>query len=395
MSSAALAGKKRPTGMQWRRGVNKALMDNIYANMDAAFLALEQAVNAGWAACAAAYATGENTDFAAGAPTPIDTTVDATVGMRILVTNQTLQKNNGIYVVETVGTGANGTWVRADDLDSLDQVQLGDEVWVTGGTAYANTAWRVTELPSVWATTGNLVFTRQLVTSVCGSEAAVDALITGAYIDGDRLKAGGLTAANFKAALASNAIDPADQIAKWVADGVTAAFLKKVLAVEALDFSDVDIAAAVKAGTLPASKLEAGSATAGINGGDVKFTAAQAAGALAVATVPVILELTYPDQASGNADWTGLVGKHEVIDFYVKHSAAGDADDTYQLQTVGGDAITNPVKPGAAIGAIGRAAGVDPTYSVFANAATIRIAGVKVGATSSLAKCYVVLLPRA
>lgn len=406
MLSKSFSTQLRKAGQQFRTGVLGDAITETYKDADAAFKLLETACGYGFAPCRVAN-TGAIADLALNGPGTVDGQVMA-LGDRILVTGQAAGEQNGIYTVTTIGTGADGVddnaaWTRAVDLNATAEVALGYKVRVLYGTTHACTDWQVTAAPAVLGTntltfskiTTALSATAARVLVKATSEALFDDLASAGVIDGDRLKAGGLTAANFKAALATDAIDPADQILKWVADGVSAAVLKKVLAVDSLDFSDVDIAAAVKAGTLPASKLAAGSATEGINGGDVKFTAAQAAGVLTVATQPVILELVYPDQASGNADWTGLIGKHEVIDFYVMHSAAGDADDTYQLQTAGGVAVTPAVKPGAAAGTIGRTAGIDPTVSVFANAAGIRIAGVKVGVTSSLAKCYVVLLPRA
>lgn len=398
MNSAAMQGKTRPTGKQYRSGITKKILDNVYKNMDEAFAALERAVNAGWEACACVYDTAENTTFAGGAPATVDTSVTVTVGMRVLVIGQTLQKNNGIYVVDTVGTGVNGTWSRAEDLNSLDEVQLGDEVWVTSGTAYANTAWRVTEIPTVWATTGNLVFTRQLVTSVCGSEGAVDALITGAYIDGDRLKAGGLTATSFKAALATSAFNPDDQVAKWAADGFTAAFLKKVLAVESLDFTDVDIAAAVKAASLPAAKLEGGGNATGLLATQLNRGTAQAVGVVAAPTATAAWVLNIAD-GSGDKDFTDLpAGKFMILDVMVyPTTATGHASDNYTLKRIhsGVQVISNAMTPGAAaIGMIARAGTLDPTYTTITAGDGLKVAASKnAGSTSSAARMIITVMP--
>lgn len=444
MNSAAMQGKKRPTGNQWRSGVTKTLLDNVYGNMDAAFLALEQAVNAGWAACACVYDAAENTNFASAAPTPIDTSVAATVGMRILVTGQTLQKNNGIYVVDTVGTGANGTWSRAEDLSSLDHVQLGDEVWVTGGTTHGNTAWRVTSVPTAWATTGNLVFTLQsagsfvplsLFTavgdlavgsgngaaskvavaasrivgrkssgSVAGltasearvvmattSEADADELIGGAHLDGDRLMVGGLTAANFKAALATDAVDLGDQILKWKADSMTAAFLKKLLPAEALDFSDTDIAAAVKAATLPTSKL-------------VVATEGQASSATAGSpSAVVVVPFTLTDVSS--TVYFKADRKYELVKIQLcKTGSTGGTGDkwvfTYDASPGGAYADYLNVSAGTGISADGVAANTEPAVPLdrskctIASGGSIKMTGVKPGGgTSAAARGFLHLVP--
>jgi len=81
--------------------------------------------------------------------------VTLATGMRILIKNQTLQENNGIYVVQ-----ASGAPVRATDMDATTPVNEinGAAVFVEQGTANADTAWvqtaNVVTLgtdPIVWA----------------------------------------------------------------------------------------------------------------------------------------------------------------------------------------------------------------------------------------------------
>lgn len=48
---------------------------------------------------------------------------------------------HGIYVVTTVGTGANGVWDRATDFDADAEVTAGAFVFVTEGTTYADSGW--------------------------------------------------------------------------------------------------------------------------------------------------------------------------------------------------------------------------------------------------------------
>lgn len=51
---------------------------------------------------------------------------------------------NGIWVVTTVGTGANGVWDRATDFDSDAEVTAGAYVWVEEGTDNQDSAWVLT-----------------------------------------------------------------------------------------------------------------------------------------------------------------------------------------------------------------------------------------------------------
>lgn len=62
--------------------------------------------------------------------------VTLATGNRILVKNQTTQSENGIYVV-----AASGAPSRATDFDAPAEIDGGDFVFVTGGTANDNTGW--------------------------------------------------------------------------------------------------------------------------------------------------------------------------------------------------------------------------------------------------------------
>ncbi|MDL5600606.1 phage tail protein [Bacillus subtilis] len=78
--------------------------------------------------------------------------VAVVVGDRVLVKNQTLSKDNGLYVV------ANDVWVRAKDADSNLKVTSGLNVSVEQGTTQADTIWQlVTDGPVLLGTTA-LVF---------------------------------------------------------------------------------------------------------------------------------------------------------------------------------------------------------------------------------------------
>lgn len=63
---------------------------------------------------------------------------------RILLKDQTTGAQNGIWVVTTVGTGANGQWDRATDMDADLDVVGQPYMWVEEGTVNADTAWVMT-----------------------------------------------------------------------------------------------------------------------------------------------------------------------------------------------------------------------------------------------------------
>ncbi|NBW33866.1 MAG: hypothetical protein EBR30_02305 [Cytophagia bacterium] len=63
---------------------------------------------------------------------------------RILLKDQTTGAQNGIYVVTTLGTGANGVWDRATDFDSDAEVTAGAFTFVEEGTTNADSGWVLT-----------------------------------------------------------------------------------------------------------------------------------------------------------------------------------------------------------------------------------------------------------
>lgn len=77
--------------------------------------------------------------LAGGAPNTVDG-VTLAANDRVLVKNQTTPAQNGIYTVQTLGTGANGTWVRATDMDAWAEVPNAF-VFVEEGTTLADTSW--------------------------------------------------------------------------------------------------------------------------------------------------------------------------------------------------------------------------------------------------------------
>lgn len=77
-----------------------------------------------------------------GAPAVLDG-VSLATGNRILVAGQTNKAQNGIYFVQTLGAGENGTWVRASDANETGEIEPGMVVMVTEGTTYADTPWKL------------------------------------------------------------------------------------------------------------------------------------------------------------------------------------------------------------------------------------------------------------
>lgn len=78
------------------------------------------------------------------APTTIDGPTSLAVGNRILLKNQTTAAQNGIWVVTTLGTGANGVWERAVDFDSDVDVTSGAFTFVEEGTTNADSGFVLT-----------------------------------------------------------------------------------------------------------------------------------------------------------------------------------------------------------------------------------------------------------
>ncbi len=81
--------------------------------------------------------------LAGGAPSQVDG-VNLSVGDRVLVTAQDPGNENGIYQVQTLGTGSNGTWIRSIDTNQTGELEAGTIVMVTEGTVYKDTQWKLT-----------------------------------------------------------------------------------------------------------------------------------------------------------------------------------------------------------------------------------------------------------
>ena len=88
-------------------------------------------------------AQSTNVTLSGGAPATVD---GSSLGLkdRVLVLGQTDASENGIYTVSVVGSGSNGTWVRASDADHQGDMTSGLTVKVTEGTAHDDTTWKLT-----------------------------------------------------------------------------------------------------------------------------------------------------------------------------------------------------------------------------------------------------------
>ena len=96
-------------------------------------------------------ATTANVALSGGAPNTLDG-VALVKNDRVLVRAQTASAENGIYAVQVVGTGANGTWTRAEDADTALDFGPNAFVWVEDGATYADTGWVVVTSPLLLGT---------------------------------------------------------------------------------------------------------------------------------------------------------------------------------------------------------------------------------------------------
>ena len=128
-------------------------------------------------------------------------TVDSNVvvvAQRILVKNEVAGANNGVYVVTTVGNGSTAyVLTRATDFNTSgsgsNQVGPGDYIYVTAGTANANTAWvQQTSAPITIGTTA-LVFTQFGVTGAGGTNTQVQYNASGTFAGSANLTFNGTT----------------------------------------------------------------------------------------------------------------------------------------------------------------------------------------------------------
>lgn len=134
-----------------------------HTNLDQVTLAVQELIRqaAGDYKASVRVATTANiTALNGGAPNTLDG-VTLVAGDRILVKDQTTGSQNGLYVVTTLGTGANGTWSRAGDADAAGELTSGAVVAVEEGSGNADSQWMLVTDGVITIGTTSLVFVRQ------------------------------------------------------------------------------------------------------------------------------------------------------------------------------------------------------------------------------------------
>lgn len=132
-------------GVNATDAVNKSQLDAAVAAASAGLSVKEPVRAASTANIAGTYAaTGgaSGRGSFSGMPNTVDG-VALAVGNRVLLKQQTVPAQNGIWKIVTLGTGSNGTWERADDFDSDAEVRDGTFVFVQEG-GQNTTQWVLT-----------------------------------------------------------------------------------------------------------------------------------------------------------------------------------------------------------------------------------------------------------
>ena len=100
--------------------------------------------------------TTTNITLSGGAPSSYDG-INLVLNDRILVAGQSTGSQNGIYIVQTVGTGSDGTWIRSFDANASDRVTAGMTTAIEEGT-YVGKTWRLTTGNPIVLGSTSLVF---------------------------------------------------------------------------------------------------------------------------------------------------------------------------------------------------------------------------------------------
>lgn len=98
-------------------------------------------------------------DLSTGAPATVDG-VSLNNGDRVLVKSQSTASENGIYVVDSAGSGSDGEWSRAADADEDAEVVAGMYVFITEGSVNADAGFVLTSDDPIVVGSDSLAFTQ-------------------------------------------------------------------------------------------------------------------------------------------------------------------------------------------------------------------------------------------
>ncbi len=178
MSSRSFSSERpeHPHLVQPGKGGVGGEVGDLRRDVEDAFVVLEAAVDAKVSAAPVRFATAAPLGACTAAGTGVGKTltqnaaaienIDGTAvlkGDRILVKNQVVDKNNGIYTVTTVGTAlVKQVLTRAEDADSDAEVKCGLTVNVTAGSTNAGTRWVLTTANPIVLDTDALTFSAEV-----------------------------------------------------------------------------------------------------------------------------------------------------------------------------------------------------------------------------------------
>lgn len=141
INSHKLTGLLDPTGAQ--DAATKNYVDGVASGLDVK-LSVRAASTANFSATYTAAGGASARGQLTAAPTPTIDGITLTAGQRVLLKNQTTAAQNGIWVVTTPGSGANGVWDRATDFDTDAEVTTGAFTFVEEGTTQGSSGWVLT-----------------------------------------------------------------------------------------------------------------------------------------------------------------------------------------------------------------------------------------------------------
>jgi hypothetical protein len=122
--------------------------------------------------------TGNISDLSSGAPDIIDG-INLSTGLRILVKDQVNSQENGIYIVESLGTGNDGYWKRANDSNLADDFLQGMQIFVISGNTNGNKTFLLETENPILGTSG-LTFSSYISSGSGGASGSVD-VVTSPY----------------------------------------------------------------------------------------------------------------------------------------------------------------------------------------------------------------------